>query len=366
MVARIRIHFPRAGVKFVSGSLSSWGFRISLERIRLSLLRVDPIHRIFEAQRIQRRKYSVAGPNSLWHHDGQHGLIRWKIVIHGIIDGYSRFVVGLRASNNNCSSTVLQLFLEAASKYGVPSRVRGDHGTENLGVAEYMERYRGLDRGSYIWGRSVHNVRIERLWVNVTLSLGAKWGDFFHLLELRHGLDRNCNNHIWLLQTLFLGMINAELEFFLPTWNNHQISVTRGASRKPCQMYFTDNIIQGVRGDAFIHADALDMDGLETYGVDWEALHDPTLIASQLSNNPITEGVTSWRGRRGHPNRTEMNSVIVESPDGTVSAHEATLIMQVVSITDGRFDEEGLIHRWKHALAFAHVLQPGFSSSSSE
>jgi hypothetical protein len=73
MVARIRIHFPRAGVKFVSGSLSSWGFRISLERIRLSLLRVDPIHRIFEAQRIQRRKYSVAGPNSLWHHDGQHG-----------------------------------------------------------------------------------------------------------------------------------------------------------------------------------------------------------------------------------------------------------------------------------------------------
>jgi len=167
--------------------------------------------------------------------------------------------------------------------------------------------------GSDIFFSSVHNVRIERLWLNLTLSLGAKWHDFFHLLELRHGLDQNCPNHIWLLHTLFLGMINAELEFFLHTWNNHQIGIKGGASRKPCQMYFIDNIIQGVRGDAFVGAEALNMDDLETYGVDWGALHDPALIASQLSNNPITEGITSWHGRRGHPNLSEMNSVIVES-----------------------------------------------------
>lgn len=51
------------------------------------------------------------------------GLIRWKIVIHGFIDGYSRLVVGLRASNNNRAATVLDLFLEASQLYGVPSRV---------------------------------------------------------------------------------------------------------------------------------------------------------------------------------------------------------------------------------------------------
>jgi len=45
---------------------------------------------------------------------------------------------------------------------------------------------------------------------------------------------------------------------------------------------------------------------------------------------------------------------------------EAALIGQVVSVTDGRFDEDALIHRWKHALAFAHVLQSSFSSQSSE
>ena len=32
---------------------------------------------------VQRRKYSVYGPNALWHIDGQHGLIRWRLVIHG-------------------------------------------------------------------------------------------------------------------------------------------------------------------------------------------------------------------------------------------------------------------------------------------
>ena len=33
----------------------------------------DPVRRIFERIRIRRRQYSVLGPNSLWHHDGQHG-----------------------------------------------------------------------------------------------------------------------------------------------------------------------------------------------------------------------------------------------------------------------------------------------------
>lgn len=44
---------------------------------------------------IRRRVYHVDGPNSLWHVDGHHKLIRWHMVIHGGIDGYSRTVVFL-------------------------------------------------------------------------------------------------------------------------------------------------------------------------------------------------------------------------------------------------------------------------------
>ncbi|KAF8057838.1 hypothetical protein FPV67DRAFT_1382712, partial [Lyophyllum atratum] len=40
-------------------------------------------------------------------------LIRWGIVIHGFIDGYSRLITALQASNNNLGQTVLELFLSA-------------------------------------------------------------------------------------------------------------------------------------------------------------------------------------------------------------------------------------------------------------
>jgi len=81
------------------------------------------------------------------------GLIRWKIVVHAFIDGFTRFITGIRAHNNNRAETVLQLFLDLIKQHGVPSRTRGDHGGENILVARHMEEVRSAGRGSYIWGR---------------------------------------------------------------------------------------------------------------------------------------------------------------------------------------------------------------------
>jgi hypothetical protein len=81
------------------------------------------------------------------------GLIRFKIVMHAFTDGKSRYVTGIRASNNNRAETVLEVFIDAVDEHGLPSRVRGDHGTENVLVAQFMEEARGVSRGSYIWGR---------------------------------------------------------------------------------------------------------------------------------------------------------------------------------------------------------------------
>lgn len=91
--------------------------------------------------------YAIQNPHSMI------GLICWGIVIHGFIDGYSHLITGLRASDNNLSQTVMEVFRAAAEVYGVPSRIRGDHGVENLILAAFMEEVRGTRRGSYIWGR---------------------------------------------------------------------------------------------------------------------------------------------------------------------------------------------------------------------
>ncbi|KAF8169973.1 hypothetical protein K438DRAFT_1484947, partial [Mycena galopus ATCC 62051] len=88
LLLRLQTHYQRAGLSMLNGMLHQPGHHVAIERIRQSLLVIDPVRRIFEHICIRRRDYHVLGPNSLWHHDGQHSLIHWGIVIHGFIDGY--------------------------------------------------------------------------------------------------------------------------------------------------------------------------------------------------------------------------------------------------------------------------------------
>ena len=98
---------PNDGEAIVMGYIRSQGIHVPRRRIRESLHRVDPAG--IEERRlttIRRREYHVDAPNDVWHMDGHHKLIRWKFVIHGAIDGYSRLIVFLKCSTNNKSGTV--------------------------------------------------------------------------------------------------------------------------------------------------------------------------------------------------------------------------------------------------------------------
>ena len=138
-VLQICLAYPRCGEKLTNAWLDVLGIHVPRHRVRESLRRVDPSGIEMRIRRVlDRRTYNVEAPNSLWHIDGYHKLIRWKIVIHGAIDGFSRLITYLHASSNNRAETVLSAFLHAVDEFGLPSRVRSDKGSENVLVAQYM------------------------------------------------------------------------------------------------------------------------------------------------------------------------------------------------------------------------------------
>ena len=160
--------FPNNGTQMMWGHLRSLNITVSRSRVHDSLLRVsEPLVRLRRRMTIQRRVYSVPSPNFLWHIDGLHCLIRWRIVIHGGIDGYSRRIVYLHASDNNRAATVEVLFRQAVTECGWPARIRCDRGGENIDVARAMLQTRGIGQQRVLVGSSVHNQRIERLWRDV-------------------------------------------------------------------------------------------------------------------------------------------------------------------------------------------------------
>jgi hypothetical protein len=89
LVRQFKLKRPESGLRYTMGHLRSQGHRVQYRRVLQSLRRVDRIGQVLRDRQIKkRRKYYVKRPNALWHIDGHHKLIRWGIVIHGIIDGF--------------------------------------------------------------------------------------------------------------------------------------------------------------------------------------------------------------------------------------------------------------------------------------
>jgi len=258
-------NFPNCGIRRMKGYLLARGHKVQWERVRNTMWQVDPeglIRRSLQSNLIFRRKYSVPGPI-----DGNHKLIRWGFVIHGGIDGFSRRIMFLQCATNNKAKTVYDLFLDAVSKYGLPSRVRADQGVENVDVARYMFSHplRGTGRGSFIAGKSCHNQRIERLWRDVFVSSLGIFHCVFTYLEEQRLLDLNNSTHLLVLRYIFQVRINDHLNVFSNGWDCHQLRTER--NKTPIQLWLVGllQFPERIEDQFTENGDWL------SYGIDWES-----------------------------------------------------------------------------------------------
>ena len=59
-------------------------------------------------------------------------------MIHACIGHFSRMVTSLVCASDNRAETALKAFLSGVKVLGLPARVPGDLGTENVATAGYM------------------------------------------------------------------------------------------------------------------------------------------------------------------------------------------------------------------------------------
>ncbi|KAJ7814332.1 hypothetical protein B0H14DRAFT_2376048 [Mycena olivaceomarginata] len=64
---------PSSGLRYLIGFLRT---QVQKERVRRSLLRIDGLGQVLRKHTITGREYHSPRPNSVWHMDGHHKLIK--------------------------------------------------------------------------------------------------------------------------------------------------------------------------------------------------------------------------------------------------------------------------------------------------
>ena len=219
-------HGRTTGHGYVGGCIKALGFRIQRKRIKESMTRVGPQNTALRwGVVVSRRIYQVPCPKSLWYLDGHHALIRWKIVIHGCIDGFSRRMMFLRCNSNNLAETELVLFLDAIKRDGNlwPSRIRVDNGVENVLVCDAMVQAGGKGSGSFIAGPSTHNQRIGRLRRDVFRCVCHFYDYLFYTMESTGILNTDNPIHVFTLHLIFIPRINKAFDEFCEAFNHRKV-----------------------------------------------------------------------------------------------------------------------------------------------
>ena len=84
---------PESGLRYTTGFLRHHGLKLQRQRVCNSLQQIDGLGQALRRHDgILRRKYQSRCSRSVSHIDGNHKLILWGFVIHGLVDGHDHVV----------------------------------------------------------------------------------------------------------------------------------------------------------------------------------------------------------------------------------------------------------------------------------
>ncbi|KAA1115426.1 hypothetical protein PGT21_036307 [Puccinia graminis f. sp. tritici] len=123
----------------------------------------------------KRRVFRTFGPNHIWSADGHDKLKRFGITIYGVIDAWSRKILGMyvHVTNNDPRHIGVYYLQIALAAGGIPEMMTTDRGNETGHMAAYHIRLshqnvenltieEATKRMKYT--KSTHNQRIESTW----------------------------------------------------------------------------------------------------------------------------------------------------------------------------------------------------------
>ena len=128
-------------------------------------------------------------PNQVWALDITYiSLGRTHMYLTAIIDWYSRFIVGWALSDTLEASPVIDALKQAMEKYGIPSIINSDQGSQ-FTSSEYMELLKSLGIRQSMDGKArwVDNVIIER-WFRSLKQENIYINEYTSPRELRRGI----------------------------------------------------------------------------------------------------------------------------------------------------------------------------------
>jgi hypothetical protein len=88
--------------------------------------------------------------------------------------------------------------------------------------------------GSVLTGRSVHNVRVERLHLNVRSGVLCHYALLFTFMEEEGLLNADSEEHLLALQEVFIPRINRSFNEFVNQWNSIQLAVLDIRAQSRC------------------------------------------------------------------------------------------------------------------------------------